>query len=95
MDEIKIINKLKEIIMSEMKVIVNGDCFMADIYSINHFYKQRENNVLHVCFSTGHVLINTLPVDFLTQDRNFSKISDETFGMQLEKAIFDLDIKTN
>lgn len=60
-----------------------GDCFMKN----NHYYLQRENDVLHIYTQ----LINTLHNCSL-DDGIFEKISREKFDMKINTTIFEMGI---
>jgi hypothetical protein len=65
------------------KKIDANNCFKSE----NHYYMQRENDVLHCNNET----INSLHVGFLNNEK-FKKISKKEFDLKIKEIIYHLEI---
>ena len=70
------------------RVVEVGKAFRVD----NHYFLQREDDVLHVNTGEGNWLINGLNVGHLNQTDGAIEIKRDEFDMSLKQTIYELHI---
>jgi hypothetical protein len=89
--EVRNVRSLTEEELSELygeRKIEIGKTFKLDEYKNNHFYMQRENDVLHIF----NEIVNTSYVSSLNNRENLIEVTHEEFRLELNRIIYNLNI---